>query len=264
VTDEHDHDDDHHEPVDGEHDHDEELSDQHDHDHDHEHDDLDEEEAERRLLTLVAALANLSDADIQRAVGEMREQSRNELADQLQLTKATMHLGDALPALLRRKVLSASPERQLATAFALSEGVNDHAIAALGDRHDDPSRADLDEVLPDLIDRDGLPLVALMAAAYACSDARCQRVMGELLDTDERFELPEPPSVDEVSAVEVHQVTTFRRDTDDPAQVAKREQRKAAKAAKREAEVRRKDAAAAAQSARKQAQHRANQTKTHK
>jgi hypothetical protein len=194
----------------------------------------------------------------------MREQSRNELADQLQLTKATMHLGDALPSLLRRKVLSASPERQLATAFALSEGVNDHAIAALGDRHDDPSRADLDEVLPDLIERDGLPLVALMAAAYACSDARCQRVMGELLDTDERFALPDPPSVEDVAAVEVHQVTTFRRDTDDPAQAAKREQRKAAKAAKREAEVRRKDAAAAAQSARKQAQHRANQTKTHK
>jgi len=238
-----------------------EPDDEHDEDADHEHDD---ELAERRLHTLVAALANLDDAAIQRGVASMREQTRNEFAQQLQVSKATMHLGDALPPVLRRKLLVASPERQLGAAFGLTEGVNDHAIAALGDRHDDPSRADLDEVLPDLIEQDGLPLVTLMVAAYACSDARCQQVMGELLDTDDRMVLPEPPELDGALSAEVHSVTTYRRDVDDPAQVAKREQRKAAKAAKRDAAATKRDAALAAQAARKDAQHKAKQDRAHR
>ena len=62
----------------------------------------------------------------------MREQSRLEVAEQLNLSKATMHLGDALAPLLRRKILAAPSPRQLAIAFALTEECNEEPIAALG------------------------------------------------------------------------------------------------------------------------------------
>ena len=115
--------------------------------------------------------------------------------------------------------------------------------------------------MPPLIESQGLPIVRLMVAAYAASDARCQAVMGELLDDDERFVLPDPPAPEDLQPDEVATITTFTRDADDPAQAEKRAQRKAAKSAKREAEARKKAAAAAAQAARKQAQHEANQSR---
>jgi hypothetical protein len=221
-------------------------------------------EGARRLRTLAAALANLDDASISRGIATMREQSRVEVAERLQLSKATIRLGDALVPLLRRKVLAATPSRQLSVAFALVEEANDEAIALLGDDSEDPSRADMDAVLPALIESQGLPTVALMVAAYACSDAQCQRVMGEILDTDERFVLPDPPPPEVIDEVEVVGVTTITRIGDDPAQAEKRAQRKAAKAAKREAELRKQEAAAAAQAVRREAQHRANQQRSPK
>ena len=98
----------------------------------------------------------------------MREQSRIEVAERLQLSKATIRLGDALVPLLRRKVLAATPSRQLSVAFALVEEVNDEAIALLGDNSEDPSRADMDAVLPPLIESQGLPTRRV--------DGRCVRV----------------------------------------------------------------------------------------
>jgi hypothetical protein len=223
-----------------------------------------EAEGARRLQGLTAALANLDDDSIARGVATMREQSRQEVAQQLNVSKATMRLGSALAPLLRRKVLTASSTRQLSVAFALVEDTNDSTIAALGDTHEDPSRDDLLEALPGVIDRHGLPLVTLMLAAYASSDARCQAVMGDILDTDERFVLPEPPEEVGSDEVETPAITIFHRSADDPEQVEKRAQRKAAKAAKREAQAHSKDAAAAAQAARREAQHRAKHQRTAK
>ena len=71
----------------------------------------------------------------------MREQSRLEIAQQLNLSKATMHLGDALVPLARRKIVTANAPRQMAAAFALAEQTNEETIAALGDRSEDPTRA---------------------------------------------------------------------------------------------------------------------------
>jgi hypothetical protein len=220
-----------------------------------------EEEGARRLMTLAAALANLDDDSIARGVATMREQSRIEVAQQLNLSKATIRLGSALVPLFRRKVLSVGSQRQLSIAFALVEETNDATIAALGDNHEDPSRDDLLAILPQVIDEHGLPLVTLMLAAYASSDARCQAVMGEIIDTDERFVLPDPPPVEGLTG-EPAGITIQHRDTKDPEQVEKRTQRKAAKAAKREAEQQRRAADAAAHAARREAQHRAKQQRT--
>jgi hypothetical protein len=222
-------------------------------------DETPEEEGARRLKTLTAALANLDDDSIARGVATMREQSRLEVAQQLNLSKATIRLGDALVPLLRRKVLTVSSQRQLSVAFALVEETNDATIAALGDNSEDPSRDDLLAALPGVIEEHGLPLVTLMLAAYASSDARCQAVMGSIVDTDDRFALPDPHELPRADDGAAPVVTTFTRNADDPAQLEKRAQRKAAKAAKREAEAQRRDAEAAAQSSRRRAQHQAKQ-----
>jgi hypothetical protein len=216
------------------------------------------EPSEAQLRRLTAALANLDDASLRRGFATMREQSRLEVAQQLNLSKATLHLGDALAPLARRKILAANSGRQLAVAFALVEETNERTIAALGDRSEDPSREDMLEVLPAIIEAQGLPLVTLLLASYAASDAQCQAVCDGLLDDDERFALGDPPEIDDDDTAAVG-IVTLTRDADDPSQVAKRAQRKQAKAAKRAAEAARRDARAHAQTARKTAQHRAKQ-----
>ncbi|MGH8976591.1 MAG: hypothetical protein ACRDV7_00845 [Acidimicrobiia bacterium] len=207
---------------------------------------------------LRAALANLDDASLRRGLATMREQSRLEVAEHLHLSKATMHLGDSLAPLARRKILTASRGRQLAVAFALAEQTNEATIAALGNSSDDPTRDDMVEALPGVIDQQGLPLVTLLLASYAASDAKSQAVCEALLEDDERFALPDPPEIDD-EAEATTAIVTFTRDVDNPAQVEKRAQRKEAKAAKRAADTARREAEATAQAARKRAQHRAKQ-----
>src|SRR3954453_1787690 len=159
----HDHGADDHEGHDHEHDHDND----HDHDHDHDHEDDDEAEqalAEADVARMTDALAALDDAALRHALGGISEKSRGEVAGQLNLPRATMHLGDALVPLVRRKLRGASPERQLQVVFALVERVNDSTVAALGDRSEDPSRDDMLEVLPPILEQHGAPLVTALLA----------------------------------------------------------------------------------------------------
>ena len=188
----------------------------------------------------------------------MREQSRLEIAEQLNLSKATMHLGDALVPLARRKMLTANPARQMAVAFALAEQTNEETIAALGDRSEDPTREDMLEILPGVIEHQGLPLVTLMLASYAASDAQCQAVCSGLLDDDERFALPDAPEI-AVEESEPTGIVTFTRDADDPAQAAKRAHARKPRQPSAQAEAARREAKATAQAARTSAQHRAKQ-----
>ena len=167
------------------------------------------EPTEEQLQRLAAALANLDEPSLKRALTTMREQSRLELAQQLNLSKATMHLGDALVPLARRKIVTANAPRRMAAAFALAEQTNEETIAALGDRSEDPTRADMLEILPGVIEHQGLPLVTLMLASYAASDAKCQAVCSELLDDDERFALPDTPEIDAEFLAEPTGIETF-------------------------------------------------------
>ncbi len=222
-----------------------------DHDHDHGDDEREQELAERDVEHMSAALAALDDDSLRRALNGISEKSRAEIAGQLNMPRATMHLGDAWVPLVRRKLRSANPDRQLQVVFALVERVNDQAVAALGDRSDDPSRDDMIEVLPAVIERHGTPLVTAMLAGYAASDAECRPVMRELLETDERFLIGEPVALEELASAAVANTPVV----DEKALAEKREQRRAAKEAKRAAELRDRDARAAAEAARRQALH---------
>jgi hypothetical protein len=213
-----------------------------------------EEQDEHDVERLGAALAALDDDAVRHELAAMSAQSRQELATQLNLPAAASHLGDALPSLVRRKLAGATPQRQHAVASALTERTNSETIAALGDRSADPSRDDLLEVLPPILDEHGNQLVTLMLATYAASDASCRTVMRELLDTDERFAIGEPAPVPD--APPALGVLARTRDDSDPERAAIREQRKAAKAARKAANTHEREARANAEQKRRAAAHR--------
>jgi hypothetical protein len=216
----------------------------------------DDESDVRHAERLAIALAAVDDETLRRALATMSETNRLDVGNQLQLPRASLSLGEALVPLVRRKVRSVPFPRQLAVAFALNEPVNDDTIEALGERHENPTRDDMIDVLPAIVERHGVPAVTLMLAAYAASDADCQEVFAEILDTDERFELPDELPPEEPGSTGV---TTARREVrDDDEQEAKRAQRKAAKDAKRAAEARQREAKATAAAKQKQARRKAN------
>jgi hypothetical protein len=180
----------------------------------------------------------------------MSEKLRDEVAAQLQLPRATMRLGDALVPLVRRKLQTAAPDHQLQVLFALAQHANDQTVEALGPRSEEPTRDDLLEVLPEVIERHGAPITTLMLAGYAASDAPCRPVMRELLETDERFVIGPPVAVEAKPELEAPPEPVDKKQLE-----AKREQRRTAKESKRAAEVREREARVAAQAKRRQAVH---------
>ena len=218
-------------------------------------------EDELDIERLDTALATLDDESLRRGLAGVTEKQRLELAGLLNLPRATMHLGEALVPLVRRKLRALPLDRQLSVATALTNRVNDATVRALGDRSDDPSRADLEEVLPAVVDAHGVELARLMLASYAVSDAPCREAMRSLLDEDERFALPEAPPA-EADAGEavlpsfglVAQVPRKKADAD-PERAKLLEQRKVQKAERRAAAGRERAAKAAALAARRQALH---------
>jgi hypothetical protein len=236
-----------------EHDHDHDGHD-HDHDHDHDHEELSEEEqaqAEADVARMGDALAALDNDALRHGLDAMTEKARGELAGLLNLPRATMHLGEALTPLVRRKLRTASPDRQLQAAFLIVQEVNDETIAALGDRSEDPTKEDLDEVLPPVVEKHGAPLVAVMLAGYAASDAPCRPVMRELLDSDAQYAIGDAVDVEEPASAGMANMATV----DKKALEAKRDQRRKAKDAKRAAELHEREVRAEAEAKRRAAVH---------
>src|SRR4051794_8673720 len=135
------------------HDHDDDHE-GHDHDHDHDHELSEEEEAqaEADVAKMGEALGAVTDDVLREALLHMSDKSRQDVAVQLQLPRATMFLGDGLMPLVRRKLKTAGPEHQLQVLFALAEPVNDETIKLLGDRSEDPTKEDILEVLPTVLE----------------------------------------------------------------------------------------------------------------
>jgi hypothetical protein len=236
-------------------DHDHEHDHDQDHDHDHDHDELSPEEqaqAEADAARMGEALAALDDDALRHGLETMSEKSRGELAVTLNLPRATMHLGDALVPLVRRKLVNVSPDRQLQATFNIVQQLNDETVDALGDRSEDPTTEDMLEVLPPVVEKHGAPLVTAMLAGYAASDAPCRTVMRGLIDTDERFTIGPPVAVDERAS----EALAGPAKVDKLELEAKREARRVAKDAKRAAEVRERDARANAEAKRRSDLHR--------
>jgi hypothetical protein len=214
------------------------------------------------LKRLDIALVTLDDESLRRGLTGINEKQRQELATHLNLPRATVHLGDGLAPLVRRKLRGLSIDRQHAIATALTQRANDTTVELLGDRSEEPTRADLDEVLPAVLDEYGMELVRLMIASYAISDAPVRSVMRELLDSDERFALPDVAPDDTAAPTELPSFGLVARPTEkqaaaDPERAELRERRKVAKAERRATEQRERKARATAQASRREALHAA-------
>ena len=234
------------------------------HDHDHAHDDELSAQDERDIERLDVALMTLDDESLRRGLAGLTEKHRQDLATNLNFPRATMHLGDALAPLVRRKLHGLAVERQHTVATALTQRANDSTVERLGDRSEEPSRADLEEVLPAVIEEHGLELVRLMLASYAVSDAPVRAVMRELLDSDERFTLPDAPAGGNHDGGDLPSFGLVARapgkKKPDKARAEVLEKRKANKAERKEAAAHARKAKAAAQASRREALHAAKRT----
>ncbi len=224
------------------------------------------EQDELDLKRLDIALTTLGDESLRRGLAGISEKQRQELAVSLNLPRATIHLGDALAPLVRRKLRGLSVDRQHAVSTALTQRTNDTTVELLGEENsEDPSRADLDAVLPAVIEEHGIELVRLMAASYTISDAPCRGVMRELMETDERFALPEDAEVSAGTALPSFGLVSRpvgKAAKDDPERAELRERRKVAKAERHAAAVRERAAKAQAQASRREALHAAKHPPT--
>lgn len=233
-------------------------------------DDLDDDELTEQdkldIKRLDAALATLDDGSLRRGLTGISEKQRQELAVNLNLPRATMHLGEALTPLVRRKMRGLAVDRQLMVATAITNRANDATVRALGERSEDPSKADLEEVLPDVIEQHGIELARLMVVSYAVSDAPCRDAMREILDTDERFVIPEVEDFDPDSpdtplpSFGLVARAPRKKGESDPERTRLLEQRKAQKTERRAAAQHERAAKAAAQAARREALHASKRT----
>lgn len=219
------------------------------------------------LERLEIAISTLDDESLRRGLAGVTEKQRQDLATQLNLPRATVHLGDGLAPLVRRKLRGLSVDRQHAVATALTQRVNDSTVDALGENSEEPSRADLDAVLPAIVEEYGAELVRLMLASYAISDAPVREVMRELLETDERFALPDKPEDSPEAAEELPNFglvarVAAKKAAADPERAELLERRKAAKAERRAAAQRERAAKATAQASRREALHAAKRPPT--
>ena len=212
------------------------------------------------LKRLEIALTTLDDESLRLGLSGVTEKQRQDLALQLNLPRATVHLGEGLAPLVRRKLRGIGLDRQHAVSTALTQRVNDSTVEALGDNAEDPSREDLEAVLPAVIDEYTVELVRLMLASYAVSDAPVREVMRELLDSDGRFTLPDEPAgevagADELPTFGLVARVPAKKAAADPDRAELLERRKAAKAERRAAAQRERAAKAAAQASRREALH---------
>ncbi len=218
------------------------------------------EEDELDLKRLEIALTTLDDESLRRGLAGVSEKQRQDLALQLNLPRATMHLGDGLAPLVRRKLRGLGIDRQHALSTALTQRVNDSTVDALGDASEDPSRADLDAALPAIVEEYGVELVRLMLASYAISDAPVREVMRDILNTDEQFALPDELPEDTTDADDLPSFglvarAPAKKDKVDPERAELLERRKVAKAERRAAAQRERAAKATAQASRREALH---------
>ena len=112
-------------------------------------------------------------------------------------------------------------------------------IEQLGDHADNPSTAQLKEVLPGIVERHGVAVTRIMLASTVAGEAPASAIIRDLLKSDDVLALPK---ADEVTIAPL--IDTKKRS--DEEQAALKAKRAEAKAAKKEAERARKAQAAAA------------------
>src|SRR4051794_3125666 len=144
------------------------------------------------LDRLSAALATFDDDALDDAIRALGEgEHLVELAQALNAKRPALLSHPHPSSLVRPRIYSGPPGRRVLAALSIAGPCSDDCIDVLGDKSDDPTREDMDAVLDDLVERWGAQMVTLMLAAYPAMDAPAGPTFAEILDTDERFAIPD-------------------------------------------------------------------------
>lgn len=217
---------------------------------------------------VAAVLGAFDAAAVHRAVAALPPPEVAALARVLAVPRRLLQEDAAAARVLRRRTLTLAPSARPDLALMLVAACNDDTIAALGDRHEDPTRDDMVEVLDAIVEKHGPQAVALMLAAYVDGAAPCAAVFADLLDTDERFATdslgpPEAPDENETPDADDEREAPSEGDPGAPsaadsapsadadAEAEKEARRRERKERERAAKEKRAHQAAAAEAARK-------------
>ncbi|HEY3833837.1 MAG TPA: hypothetical protein VGO03_16185 [Acidimicrobiia bacterium] len=144
------------------------------------------------LDRLSAALATFDDDALDDAIRALGEgEHLVELAQALNAKRPALLSHPHPSSLVRPRIYSGPPGRRVLAALSIAGPCSDDCIEMLGDQADEPTREDMDGVLDELVERWGAQMVTLMLAAYPAMDAPAGPVFAEILDSDERFAIPD-------------------------------------------------------------------------
>jgi hypothetical protein len=144
---------------------------------------------ERAGDRVVAVLQSFDNRTIHRAVAMLPKRELDVLRGLLRVPASLLRDSDNAARVVQQRVVRMGPTERIDLALSLAASCNDETVTALGDKHKDPSVADMHEVLDPILERHGAPIVALMLAAYVDASAPCADAFAELLDGDDRFAL---------------------------------------------------------------------------
>jgi hypothetical protein len=173
-----------------------------------------------------------TDDDLTALVSALDEDHADALVELIGADTDVVHIRDAVS----RGRLDGTME---GIALVLTDACLADCIEQLGDHAEHPSTEDLNEVLPGLVERHGVPAVRMMLAATVAGEANATPIIRDILKNDDVLKLP-PVETRSV----VPQLPTSGGD--DAEREALKERRREAKARKQaEAQARREQSAKA-------------------
>lgn len=142
---------------------------------------------------VLAALEALGSDTIHRTISTLPKRELEALRGLLRVPAMLLRESDNAARVIQQRAGRMGKSERIDLALSLAAGCNDETVDALGEKHRDPSVADMQAVLDPIVEHHGAPIVALMMAAYVEAAAPCADAFAEILDTDARF-APSPRS----------------------------------------------------------------------
>ena len=190
------------------------------------------------LGLLDRAIRETSDEELAAIVAGLGDDHREALERLVGDCEATP---DAIRAAVHKGRMNGAME---SIAMVLTDASLADCIAKLGDNADSPTREQLKDVLPGIVERHGLAITRMMLASTVAGEAAASVVIRELLKTDDVVKLPKE---------EPRRIVPAAERTEEPADP----EREALRAKRAEAKRRKQEDAAQRRLQSAQARHRA-------
>ena len=180
-----------------------------------------------------AVFTTITDESIAKLAAAVDEKLRDALAKVLALPSGTFD--DATTVATKVREAMKARKAYLDTGVLFGEAACEKAIEVLGDKSDDPSLEDLNNVLPALIEEFSLDACRLMAVQFSISLGGFRK----LVNTDNRFAIPstgattttpsDTPAKDAAAQEEKKRMRAERKEKDKAARAQAEAQRRAAR-----------------------------------